>query len=136
MPRVPLPAEVDEFLRAPHPAVVGTIRPDGSPHSVATWYDWDGVLVLFNMDASRLRLQLLRRDPRASLTVLDRDDWYRHVSLLGRVVSIEDDTDLTGIDRLAERYTGKPFGRRQAARVNAWLEPERWHGWSDAGPWP
>jgi len=136
MPRVPLPAEVDEFLRAPHPAVVGTIRPDGSPHSVATWYDWDGALVLLNMDASRLRLQLLRSDPRASLTVLDRDDWYRHVSLLGRVVSIEDDTDLTGIDRLAKRYTGKPFGRRQAARVNAWLEPERWHGWSDAGPWP
>jgi PPOX class probable F420-dependent enzyme len=136
MPAVPVPEEVEEFLRIPHPAVVATIRPDGSPHSVATWYDWDDGRALLNMDASRLRLQLLRRDPRASLTVLDRDDWYRHVSLLGRVISIEDDTDLAGIDRLALRYTGKPFGRRQAARVNAWLEPDRWHGWSDAGPWP
>ena len=115
---------------------MATIRPDGSPHSVATWYAWEDGRVLLNMDASRLRLRLLRRDPRASLTVLDRDDWYRHVSLLGRVVSIEDDTDLTGIDRLALHYTGKPFGRRQATRVNAWLEPDRWHGWSDAGPWP
>ena len=136
MPAVPIPDEVDEFLRIPHPAVVATIRPDGSPHSVATWYDWDDGHVLLNMDASRLRLRLLRRDPRASLTVLDRDDWYRHVSLLGRVIAIENDTDLAGIDRLALRYTGKPFGRRQAARVNAWLEPDRWHGWSDAGPWP
>jgi PPOX class probable F420-dependent enzyme len=136
MPSVPVPPEVDEFLRIPHPAVVATIRPDGSPHSVATWYAWEDGRVLLNMDASRLRLRLLRRDPRASLTVLDRDDWYRHVSLLGRVVSIEDDTDLTGIDRLALRYTGKPFGRRLAVRVNAWLEPDRWHGWSDAGPWP
>ena len=30
MPRVPVPAEVDEFLRLPNPAVVATIRPDGS----------------------------------------------------------------------------------------------------------
>jgi|SRR3954447_16774316 len=136
MPAVPVPAEVEEFLSLPHPAVVATIRPDGSPHSVATWYLWESGRALLNMDASRLRLSLLRRDPRASLTVLDREDWYRHVSLIGRVVSIEDDPDLAGIDRLARHYTGKPFGRRQAARVNAWLEPDRWHGWSDAGPWP
>jgi PPOX class probable F420-dependent enzyme len=136
VPAVPVPDEVDAFLRIPHPAVVATIRPDGSPHSVATWYDWDDGRVLLNMDASRLRLRLLRRNPHASLTVLDRDDWYRHVSLLGHVVSIEDDTDLAGIDRLALRYTGKPFERQQAVRANAWLEPDRWHGWSDAGPWP
>ena len=31
---VPVPAEVDEFLRLPNPAVVATLRPDGSPHTV------------------------------------------------------------------------------------------------------
>src|SRR3954468_4426950 len=136
MPAVPVPTEVAEFLSLPHPAVIATIRPDGSPHSVATWYLWEDGRVLLNMDASRLRLQLPRHAPPASLTVLDRDNWYRHVSLLGRVVSIEDDSDLAGIDRLARPYTDKPFARRQAARVNAWLELDRWHGWSDAGPWP
>jgi len=44
--------------------------------------------------------------------------------------------ELTDIDRLAVRYSGRPFSRRDAKRVSAWLEPERWHGWSDAGPWP
>ena len=38
------------------------------------------------------------------------------------------------IDRLAVRYTGSPFRRRDSRRVSAWLEPERWHGWSGAGP--
>ena len=90
--------------------------------------------MLLNMDVSRLRLQFMRRDPRVALTVLDQDSWYSHVSLIGRVVSIEDDPDLADIDRLAVRYTGQPFRRRDNRRVSAWLEPDRWHGWSGAGP--
>jgi PPOX class probable F420-dependent enzyme len=130
VPPVPLPPELDEFLRLPNPAVVATIRPDGSPHTVATWYDWDGARVLLNMDESRLRLRFMRRDQRVALTALGRDSWYSHVSLLGRIVAIEDDPELRDIDRLARRYTGRPFRTRDARRVSAWLEPERWHAWS------
>jgi PPOX class probable F420-dependent enzyme len=131
VPRVPVPPDVDEFLRRPNPAVVATLRPDGSPHSVPTWYDWEDGRVLLNMEDSRLRLGHLQRDPRAALTVLGsgEDDWYSHVSLLGRVVSITDDETLEDIDRLALRYTGRPFRTRDKPRVSAWLEPERWHGW-------
>ena len=135
MPRVPVPPEVDEFLAQPNPAVVATVRPDGSPHTVPTWYDWDAGRVLLNMEATRLRLAHMRRDPRVALTAL-WEDWYRHVSLIGRVVSIEGDPDLADIDRLAVRYTGRPFSRRNAKRVSAWVEIERWHGWEGAGPWP
>jgi PPOX class probable F420-dependent enzyme len=136
VPPVPVPPEVDEFLAQPNPAVVATLRPDGSPHTVPTWYDWEAGRVLLNMDESRLRLRFLRNDPRAALTVLDREDWYRQISLIGRVVAIEDDTELADIDRLACRYTGQPFRRRDSRRVSAWLEPDRWHGWSGGGPWP
>ena len=131
MPRVPVPAEVDEFLRLPNPAVVGTLRPDGSPHTVPTWYDWEDGRALLNMEDSRLRLRYMRRDPRVALTILGggEDGWYRHVSLLGHVVSIEDDGDLADIDRLAVRYTGQPFRTRDRKRFSAWMEPERWHGW-------
>ena len=128
-PAVPLPAEVAEFLREPHPAVVATLRADGSPHSVPTWYDWTDGLVLLNMDETRVRLGHLRRDPRVSLTVLDRESWYSHVSLLGRIERIEDDGDLADIDRLAVRYTGRPFRNREGRRVSAWMRPQRWHRW-------
>jgi len=136
MPRLPVPEDVDAFLSRPNPAIVATLRPDGSPHTAATWYDWEGGRVLLNMDESRVRLGYLRHDPRAALTVLDEGNWYRHVSLIGRVVSIEDDSDLTDIDRLSVRYTGRPFARRDTKRVSAWLELERWHGWDGGGPWP
>ena len=131
MPRVPVPPEVDEFLRRPLPAVIATLRADGSPHSVATWFDWDDGRVLVNMDESRVRLGHIRRDPRVALTVLGggEDGWYRHVSLLGRAVSVADDETLADIDRLALRYTGRPFRTRDAKRVSAWIEPERWHAW-------
>lgn len=135
MPPVPVPSEVDEFLGRPNPAVIATLRPDGSPHSVPTWYDWEDGRVLLNMDESRLRLSYMRRDPRVALTVLDESDWYKQASLLGSIVEIHADTDLAGIDRLAIRYTGEPFRRRHAKRVNAWLAPERYHTWEGAGPW-
>jgi PPOX class probable F420-dependent enzyme len=126
---------VDEFLSRPNPAVVATLRPDGSPHTAATWYDWEDGRVLLNMAETRLRLGFLRRDPRAALTVLDKGSWYRHVSLLGRVVSIEDDVDLADIDRLARRYTGRDYRSREQKRVSAWLEPDRWHGWAGGDAW-
>jgi PPOX class probable F420-dependent enzyme len=135
VPRVPVPPDVDEFLSRPNPAVVATLRPDGSPHAVATWYDWEDGRVLLNMDASRLRLRFMRDDPRVALTVLDDGSCYRHVSLIGRVVSIADDPELVDIDRLARRYTGRPFGTRDEPRVSAWVEPDRWHGWHAGGAW-
>jgi PPOX class probable F420-dependent enzyme len=129
MPPLPVTPEVDAFLREAHPAVVATIRPDGSPHSVATWYDWDDGLVLLNMDESRARLGHLRRDPRVALTVLDKDDWYRHVTLRGHVIRIADDPDLTDIDRLSMRYRGRPYRTRDRKRVSAWMRPDTWFAW-------
>jgi PPOX class probable F420-dependent enzyme len=129
MPRVPVPAEVAELLAKPRLAVIATVRPDGAPHATATWYDWEDGRVLLNMADTRRRLEHLRRDPRAALTVMTDGEAFDHVSLLGRVVSIEPDGDLRDIDRLAMRYTGKPFGTRDQPRFSAWLEPERWHTW-------
>jgi PPOX class probable F420-dependent enzyme len=130
MPEPPLPADLDAFLARPNAAVVATLRPDGSPHTAATWYDWEDGRVLLNMEESRLRLKFLRRDPRVSLTVLDEKDWYKHVTLMGRVVSLEDDPDLVDIDRLSQRYRGAPYRIRDRKRVSAWVEVERWYAWN------
>jgi PPOX class probable F420-dependent enzyme len=133
MPTTPVPESVEEFLREPHIAVVATLKADGTPHTAATWYDWEDGQLLLNMDHSRLRLTHLRRDPRVSVTVLDRDDWYRHITLSGRVVEIHDDVGLADIDRLAYRYIGEAYKTRDSARVSAWVAVERWHGWDASG---
>jgi PPOX class probable F420-dependent enzyme len=127
--RLPLPADLAELVARPNPAVVATVRPDGAPHTAATWYDWDDGRILLNMDESRARLRHLRAEPRVSLTVFDGAGWYAQVTLLGRVVALEDDPDLADIDRLAVRYTGEPFRSRDARRVSAWVQVERWSSW-------
>jgi len=130
MPKPPLPPDLDAFLERPNPAVIATLRPDGTPHTVATWYLWEGGRILVNMDEGRARLEYVRRDPRVSLTVLDGDDWYRHVSLRGRVASLDDDTQLAEIDRLSQRYRGQPYRNRERGRVSAWIEVTAWHAWN------
>ena len=122
------PAGVSEFLALPNAAVMGCNRPDGYPMTVVTWYDWDGEKVLVNMDQRRKRVAWIRADPRVSLTAFT-NDWYTHVSFTGDVVSIDDDPDLADIDRLARRYTGRPFGNRNAKRVSMWITPRVWHVW-------
>jgi PPOX class probable F420-dependent enzyme len=135
MPKPPLPRELDEFLAHPHRSVIATLEPDGSPHTAATWYLWEDGRALVNMAATRKRLDHLRSDPRVSLTVIGSEDWYRHVTLRGRVVALEDDDDLAGIDRLAIHYMGQAYGARDQPRVNAWIEVDRWHAWLHGHPW-
>jgi len=129
MPSAPLPAKALELLRQPNPAVITTLRPDGQPVSVATWYLVDGDRILVNMDEGRKRLEYLRADPRVSLTALKDGDWYTQVSVQGRVVEMRDDEGLVDIDRLSQHYRARPYPDRERGRVSAWIEIEQWHGW-------
>ena len=129
MSDVNFPPDVRELLEQPNPAVITTVRPDGQPVSVPTWYLMDGDRVLVNMDEGRKRLDYLRADERVSLTALAEGDWYTHVSMQGRVVEMAEDLGLAGIDRLSKHYRGRPYPDRERGRVNAWIEVDRWHGW-------
>jgi PPOX class probable F420-dependent enzyme len=130
MPTLPFPDDVRALLREPNPAVVATLRADGAPVTVATWYlleDDDRVLV--NMDDTRVRLRHLRHDPRVSLTVTKADDWYTHVSMVGRIDGLSADDGLVDIDRLSTHYAGRPYPDRVSPRTSARIVVERWHGW-------
>jgi PPOX class probable F420-dependent enzyme len=107
-------------------AVVATLRADGSPHQTATWVDWDGERVLFNITVTRKKYEELQRDARASVFVFDGDNWYRWVSVSGP-------TDMTfegaaeHIHKLSRKYRGgrdyplQPGEQRVIVRVT----PER-----------
>jgi PPOX class probable F420-dependent enzyme len=136
MPPAHIPSAIRAFLAQPNIAVVSTVMPGGSPHTAATWYDFEDGRVLLNMDESRRRLEYMRLNPRVALTAMEEGNWSKQVSLMGRVVSIEPDADLHDIDRLAVRYTGEPFHSRTQRRWSAWVEVERWYGWDRTGAWP
>ena len=129
MPKPPLPDAAVTMLRKPNPAVITTLRRDGQPVAVATWYLWDDGRVLVNMDESRKRLAHMRNDPRVALDVLDEGGWYTHLSITGHIDEMRADPDLADIDRVAMHYTGKPYPRRDRGRISAWIAVDGWHGW-------
>ena len=135
MPSPPVPAAIDEFLREAHPAVMATLREDGSPHSAATWYDWENGELLLNVAETRRRLAWMKPGAHVALTVLDKEDWYRHVSLSGRIARLVEDEGLRDIDRLSLRYFGKPYATRDQRRLTGWMAVESWHAWDHGRLW-
>ena len=132
MPKTPIPEKLSALLAQANPSVITSVRQDGQPVSVATWYLWEGGRFLVNMDEGRKRLDYLRNDPRVSLTVLAADNWYTHVSIQGRVVEFVDDPQLIDIDRISRHYSGNEYPVRDRKRISAWIEVDRWHGWGAA----
>jgi PPOX class probable F420-dependent enzyme len=132
VPAPPLSAAAEELMAAASPAVLATVRPDGTPHSVATWFDWVGGRVLLNMDANRRRLRFIERNPAASLTVLDGENWLRQLTLTGPI-SLQPDPDLADVDCLARRYIGSEYPIRDRERVSGWLAPTSWFLWDARG---
>lgn len=129
MSKPPLPPEAVELLAKANPCVMATVRSDGAPVTTATWYLWeDDGRVLLNLDDGRARLRHVENDPRVSVTVLD-ENWYTHVTLIGRVTDTRADEGLVDIDRLARHYTGGPYPDRVRPRTSVRMTVDRWHGW-------
>ncbi len=127
MPTGPVPERLDAFLRGPQPAVIATLRADGAPVSVATWYLWQGDRYLLSMDRNGPRARNLAHDPRVSMTVLG-DDWYEHVSVRGRVVELRPDGDGVDIDAISHHYRGVPYPRSAGFdALTAVVVVDSWH---------
>jgi len=129
MSESPLSDDAKTMLAKANPAVIATVRSDGQPVSAATWYLLRGDQILVNMDEGRVRLKHMRNEPRVTLTVIDQEDWYTHVTLIGRVTEMYDDDGLADIDALSRHYTDKPYPVRDRRRVSALIEVDKVHGW-------
>lgn len=112
--------------RNPFPAVVTTLREDGSPHSTIVWADVDDGTVSFNTASGRAKPRHIEHDPRVSLVVVDPNDQYKWVAVSGRAQMTEDGADAQ-IDKLAKKYIGKdeyPWRKATETRLKVLIEPE------------
>jgi PPOX class probable F420-dependent enzyme len=91
-------------------ATLTTLLPDGTPQTHVMWVDADDAHILINTEVHRRKFQNLLNDPRATVTIWDRDDPYRFVEVRGRMVE-----QVTGplarahIDACAQRYLGRDY---------------------------
>jgi PPOX class probable F420-dependent enzyme len=88
------------------PAVVTTLRRDGSPHATVVWIDENGGEVWFNTAIGRAKERHVRNDPRVSVLVVDPGNQYKWVSVSGTATLDESGAD-QHIDKLAKKYLGQ-----------------------------
>ena len=104
--------EIWHFLTAgSRTAVFASIRPDGRPHAVPTWYEVDGRELVFTTWHETVKASNLRRDPRVTLVVQDPEPPYDYVSIEGDAELID---DLDECRRIATRLGAKYMGEDQA----------------------
>jgi PPOX class probable F420-dependent enzyme len=112
----PRPEIFDELIGGAHPCCLTTLDGGGGPYSVVVWCGRHGDDVAVNATES-VWLANIRRDPRASLLVVDTANILRYVSIRGRVTEIEEDRDYEHINGLSEVYEGRPYAYSTPADV-------------------
>jgi PPOX class probable F420-dependent enzyme len=121
-----LPDSHRDLLSARGVAVLTTNGADGLPQSTAIWYLLDGEVVRISLHTSRQKYRNLRRDPHATLFLLDPTNPYRTLEIRGDV-TLEDDRDRSFIERVLHHYGQDPstFPAPLDDRVIVTLVPRR-----------
>lgn len=104
---------VRTLLDAPHPAVLATINPDGSPQSSVVWVTRDGGDVLISTEQGRRKERNISRDGRVGLTVFDLANPFLYVEIRGTATVTEDAGRAIAV-RIAEEYAGPGAGKDYA----------------------
>jgi len=88
-------------------AHLGTSMKDGAPQVTPVWFSYDGNHVLLNSAKGRLKDRNMRARPKVALSILDPENPYRYLQLMGHVVEITEAGGDAHIDALAKKYLGK-----------------------------
>lgn len=109
-------------------AALTTLMPDGQPQTQVMWVDATDDHALVNTEVGRQKWKNVERDPRVTITVIDRDNPYHYAELRGRVAEVvRGDEARAHIDALAQKYTGKDYDPSmiKTERVILKIKPER-----------
>lgn len=121
-----IPPQVKDLLDGANFAHLATLMPDGSPQSVPVWVGRDGERVVICTGEGSLKARNTARDPRVAISLVNQDNPYEEAQLRGKVVERRPDPDLTIMDALALKYTGKAFPfRAPDGRIALYIELEK-----------
>ncbi|MCX5377287.1 PPOX class F420-dependent oxidoreductase [Streptomyces sp. NBC_00091] len=101
---------VRQLLDSPHPAVLSTLNPDGSPQSSVVWVSRDGDDLLVSTERGRRKERNIDRDGRVGLTVFDLANPYLYAEIRG-TATLTEDTGRVVAARIAEEYLGPGGGK-------------------------
>lgn len=120
-------SRVIELAHQANFAAFTTLLPSGRPMTHVMWVDCDDAHILINTEVHRRKFENVQRDPRVAVMIWDADNPYRYVEVRGPVVETVTGPEARAhIDKLSEKYTGKPFSGQaiRSERVILKIKPE------------
>jgi hypothetical protein len=81
------------------------------------WVDLDGVSIKVGSPVDSRKGQAVRQRPQVSVSIVSTKSPWHWLSISGRVVDIQPDTNLAWIDRMSIKYVGQPYQRRGPREV-------------------
>ena len=119
-----IPDELAYLLQTDVPAHVSLAAADGSLVTHVMWVDFDGEHVLTSSPTGSYKSRALRVRPQVAVSVVDPADPWRRLSISGRVTAIRPDEGLAFINRMSQRYVGRPYPRPDPREVFV-ITPDR-----------
>ena len=121
--------EIHAFLDSkPGWLMLTTLGRDGYPHTIPIGYFRLGEEIYLGCRAGTQKLKNIARDPRVAVAVSAPGNPTRYFQVRGRVVNVTTDGAVDHIEKLAQKYLGKPYpwyGGRDQVRVIISIEPEK-----------
>jgi PPOX class probable F420-dependent enzyme len=111
-------------------AFLATIMKDGRPQVSPIWIDIDdnNNIILFNTAQGRIKHKNISRDPRVSLSLVDKNNPYSMVTIQGTVIEQTTIGADEHIDKLAKKYLNidrYPSHSPSIKRVICKIKPEK-----------
>lgn len=127
---IELSADIRAFLDEVKPAVVATVRRNGSVQMNPIWYDRDGNDIRINATVSRWWGKRLSPGSEVTLFFIDPANMWRWLEVRGRVASKGTEGGEEHIDTLSHRYLGSDYANHDPSdpRLLLTVEPIAVHG--------
>jgi PPOX class probable F420-dependent enzyme len=111
-------------------AFLGTIMRDGRPQVSPIWIDIDdnNNIILINTANGRIKQKNITRDPRVSLSLVDKNNPYSMITIQGTVIEQTTIGADEHIDKLAKKYLNidrYPSHSPSIQRVICKIKPEK-----------
>lgn len=130
-----IPPSTHDLFERPLLCALSTINPDGQPHTVPVWCDYDGRHVRVNSPADTRKAKNMKVGTKVTVLITDPKDSGHWIEVQGHIAEIRNEAQgaREHINALSKKYTGDPVykgygGTSNENRLMYLITPDEVHG--------
>jgi len=88
---------------------LATVMPDGSPQLTPLWFSYESGEIKINTKRGRVKEKNMSARPQVALVIQAPEDTLRFLQIRGAATGATEQGAVDHIERLSQKYDGKPF---------------------------